>query len=362
MQAFRAEPPPWKAVLVSTAVLAVVVWLDCTLVPDLSLSPLYAIPVAITTWWGGRRWGVFMGFLASIAWVFATLDSELYREITMVYCDGVLRMAFYVAAAYVLMELKRAGLMLQATVEARTAALQSLAAELSAAEDAQRRQAAYDIHDALSQNLSLLKLRLESLHQHAAMPAAVPSDADGGWGSSLKREICAVDELIQQTRTLTFDLYPPTLDDLGMAPAIREFADQMRERDGVEVVVHEEGTHLPLPTPLAHFLFRAIKELVGNAARHGKASQAIVLLHWRDAELRAVVDDDGGGFDPAAPAAMPGASARRRGLGLVSIRQRITALGGTFQLESKVGEGTRAILEVPVGPGAAAAAPPPGSQ
>ena len=83
---------------------------------------------------------------------------------------------------------------------------------------------------------------------------------------------------------------------------------------------------------------------MGNAAKHGGAKEIVVALHWREEDVRVVVDDDGRGFD-AAGALAPD---RRHGLGLAGIRERIGALGGSLQLESRPTEGARVILQVPV--------------
>jgi signal transduction histidine kinase len=99
-----------------------------------------------------------------------------------------------------------------------------------------------------------------------------------------------------------------------------------------------------LPAPLANYLFRAIKELLHNAARHGQAEQIVASLHWDIESLRIVIDDDGRGFEPAR-VLEPGGAA---GLGLAGIRERMLALGGTLRIESTPGQGTRAALEVPL--------------
>jgi signal transduction histidine kinase len=369
----RTDLPRWKVVLLGLSLLAMVSLLDYVTGTEFSISPLYLLPAAVAAWWGGFRMGAIMSALCTIAWALADFQEGRSRTIA-IYGESVLRCGFYCVFAWALAALREAGRTLQATVDARTAALQSLAAELSAAEDAQRRQVAYDIHDAISQNLSLLKLRLEGLRGSEQENPATTSDngarrSTGGGGRGregrefhhwLEHEIRLVDDLIRQTRTLSFELYPPVLDDLGLTPALQGYADQMRGRVGAEVMVMEQGEGPPrLETSLAHFVFRAIKELVGNALRHGKAGQVIVSLHWREGGLRVVVDDDGGGFRAADAAAADPPPSARRGLGLAGIRQRIAALGGAAQIESRPGEGTRAILEIPIASPARQPASPP---
>src|SRR5258706_157364 len=84
-------------------------------------------------------------------------------------------------------------------------------------------------------------------------------------GQRLDGEIRTVDGLIQQARTLIFDLYPAMLDDLGLAPTLEWYGEEFHRRTGIEVSVSQQGASSALPTAMAHYLFRAIKELMGNA-------------------------------------------------------------------------------------------------
>jgi two-component system sensor histidine kinase DegS len=153
-----------------------------------------------------------------------------------------------------------------------------------------------------------------------------------------------VDDLIRQTREMTFDLHPSMLDHFGLIPTLQRFADDFSRRTHAEVSVNESGDRGTLPASIASYLFRALKELVNNAVKHGNAHEIILTIHWDTQHLRLVVDDDGSGFDPA-KAAEPSA---RRGLGLAGITERITSFGGKVKVESQAGSGARIILEVPI--------------
>jgi signal transduction histidine kinase len=99
-----------------------------------------------------------------------------------------------------------------------------------------------------------------------------------------------------------------------------------------------------VPTAVTNYLFRAIKELLNNAAKHARATRVLVALHFRRGRLRIVVADDGRGFD--APAAL--APERRQGLGLADMRERITSLGGQMAISTGKGQGTEVVLEIPM--------------
>jgi two-component system sensor histidine kinase DegS len=143
---------------------------------------------------------------------------------------------------------------------------------------------------------------------------------------------------------MTFDLHPSMLDHFGLIPTLQRFAQDYSKRTHAEVTVSESGDRTELPASLASYLFRAIKELVNNAVKHGNAKEIIIAIHWDPGHMRTVVDDDGSGFDPV-KATEPRA---RRGLGLAGIDERLTSFGGRLRIESQEGSGARIILEVPV--------------
>ena len=220
-------------------------------------------------------------------------------------------------------------------------AIRTLATRVSAAEDAERRRLAQDLHDSVGQDLTALRLMLE------AMAERVRNQPEG---QAQWREACAlVDRVILQTRSLTGDLYPAILDDFGLVPALLSHAAQYTQHTGIQVSVSEVDVPRTLPTALANFLYRAVKELINNAAKHGPARQVLVQLRGRDAALRVIVDDDGRGL-PAPGNADASAPKLTTGLGLAWIRERLRTMGGELMLESNPGSGARVILYVPIAP------------
>jgi two-component system sensor histidine kinase DegS len=262
----------------------------------------------------------------------------------------VIRCIFYASLIEVLVLIRSVGQQLEKSIQERTGelrleiterlraeeSLRRLAAQLSAAEDVERRKLAYDIHDALSQMLGLVKMNLETVVAETA--------TDSRQFERLSDVVKTVDDLIRQTREMTFDLHPSMLDHFGLIPTLQRFAQDFSRRTHAEVSVTETGEHADLPAELASYLFRAIKELANNAIKHGNAKEIIIAVHWEPGHLRTVVDDDGSGFDPV-KAAEPQA---RRGLGLAGIDERVTSFGGRMKAESQPGNGARIILEVPI--------------
>jgi signal transduction histidine kinase len=204
--------------------------------------------------------------------------------------------------------------------------LRSLAVQLSVAEDAERRRLARDVHDSIGQTLSALKIELARLGDHKLHPS-----------------LELVDHVIAQIRSLTFDLYPSMLDDLGLLPTLESFVEQWSQRSRVEAAVRETGERCQLPLSVTNYLFRAIKELLSNVAKHARATQVLIAIHWQPSSVRIAVNDDGVGFDPDTALAPQ----HRRGLGLADIRERVQFLGGRMLIDSTKA-GSQIVLELPI--------------
>ena len=144
----------------------------------------------------------------------------------------------------------------------------------------------------------------------------------------------------QKVRNFIFELRPMMLDDLGVTPTVRRYADAFKEQNGLEASVVVTGHERRLEPYLEVMIFRAIQELLGNAARHSQGSQVKVLVDMGEERVRVSVEDNGRGFDPEV--VEQGAS-----LGLKLIRERAEMLGGSFEMDSAVGKGARISFSVP---------------
>ncbi len=144
----------------------------------------------------------------------------------------------------------------------------------------------------------------------------------------------------QKVRNFIFELRPMMLDDLGVTPTVRRYADAFKEQNGLDASVVVTGHERRLEPYLEVMIFRAIQELLGNAARHSQGSQVKVLVDMGEERVRVSVEDNGRGFDPEV--VEQGAS-----LGLKLIRERAEMLGGSFEMDSAVGKGARISFSVP---------------
>jgi two-component system sensor histidine kinase DegS len=144
----------------------------------------------------------------------------------------------------------------------------------------------------------------------------------------------------QKVRNFIFELRPMMLDDLGLAPTVRRYGDAFKEQTGLDIAVTITGHERRLEPYLEVMVFRAIQELLGNAARHSQANLVKVILDLGEDRIRVSVDDNGKGFDPDS-------IQQGNSLGLKLIRERAEMLGGNFEIDSALGKGTRILFAVP---------------
>lgn len=214
--------------------------------------------------------------------------------------------------------------------------LAELAVRLSRQDDEQRRRLAQDIHDSVGQTLSVVKMTLMQ-----GADAAGPDAAR----ATLARAAEVLDTVIGQVRTMTFELYPALLDDLGLMPALYWLAERHGADTRLRIEITETGLRTDLPADQRRFLFRAARELLTNVAKHAGARVALLSVQWGHERVRLQVADDGLGFDRTERG---GAADSLPGLGLVALRERVRAMGGTLAVDSRPGWGSQVELVLPV--------------
>ena len=212
--------------------------------------------------------------------------------------------------------------------------LRALATELNLAEQRERKRLAAELHDYLAQLLVLAKMKLG---QGKRLADRIPACMD-----FIRESEDALTEALTYTRTLVADLSPPVLHDFGLPSALSWLGQQM-ERHQLKVAVRvAPDVHARLPTDQALLVFQSVRELLMNIAKHSGTGEATLSLDQAEGYLRIEVRDEGKGFMVASQTT--GGSAK---FGLFSIRERMRALGGTFDIESNPGKGTTATLTLP---------------
>jgi signal transduction histidine kinase len=208
-----------------------------------------------------------------------------------------------------------------------------LAAQVISAQDEERARVARELHDSTAQILTAVMLQLGAAAHESTSPALDARIAT-------LRELAS--EALEEVRSLSHTMHPRVLDDLGLAPALEWLARQTQAQETLDVQVVAAEFDPPIPAPLAAALYRVAQETLRNAARHAQASHVDVSLRrdGRSAVLEIV--DDGRGFD------VERAEARRPGMGLFSMRERVGLVNGRLTVSSAPGRGTQIVAIVPL--------------
>jgi len=210
--------------------------------------------------------------------------------------------------------------------------LRSLSSRMSLIEEHERRQIATALHDQVGQTLAVLKMKL----------AALRAQADGtGLAETLDtaRELC--EQAIGFTRTLTFELSPPVLYQLGLVAAVEWLVEKHSDLHGITVEFSNDDQPKPLSEDIRVFLFQATRELLVNTAKHSAAKHARVFMQRNGLNINIVVEDDGVGFGPKQ-------IENTDGFGLFNIRERLNSVGGGLLIESGEGRGSRVTVVAPL--------------
>jgi signal transduction histidine kinase len=225
---------------------------------------------------------------------------------------------------------------LERKVRERTAQLRSLAGELSLAEERERRSLAQDLHDDLGQVLAIVKHKLTALHGRKR-------------AAEIATELKSIEDLVDRAnksmRTLAFQLSPPVLHTLGLVPALEWLTEEMERVYGLQVRLSDDGAAKPLDEPSRTTLFRAVRELLINVAKHAGARMAQVTSLRSGKRITLAVSDNGSGFDYQE---MLRAAPGKGGLGLMGARERLEFIGGEMHVDSRPREGTTVTLIAPL--------------
>ena len=195
------------------------------------------------------------------------------------------------------------------------------------AQESERRRLARELHDETGQALTSILLGLKSLEDGGNEPAAFAELRD------------LVVTTLQDVRRLAVELRPKLLDDFGLVPALSRLTEVVHERTGIAIHFENGLGEERFPESVETALFRIAQEALTNVVKHANARSASIVLVRQPTALVLVVEDDGGGFDPALT--------RDDAVGLVGMQERTALLGGRLRVESSAAGGTTIVAEVP---------------
>ncbi|MCP4798740.1 MAG: GAF domain-containing sensor histidine kinase [bacterium] len=211
--------------------------------------------------------------------------------------------------------------------------LRSLASELSLTEERERRKLASNLHDHVSQSLSIAKIRLGMLR----------NEVDGCDTAHVSEIIDLLNQSIADIRTLTFELSPPVLYDLGLIPALQWLAEQFSKEHYFQIDITDDLVEKPVDEEIKVVIFKIARELLMNVAKHAEASHVKIDVKHNEETIELTVTDNGVGIPPKEER-----ENTKSGFGLFSIKEKLEHLGGSFVIDCGRECGTRAEIHAPL--------------
>jgi two-component system, chemotaxis family, sensor kinase Cph1 len=224
-------------------------------------------------------------------------------------------------------------------VERRAADAQvnELLRRVVSAQEIERQRISRDLHDTFGQQLTALRLNLESFKEQLSQQP------------ELQERISQTQLIARQIDSdldfLAWELRPAMLDELGLASSLEGFIADWSAQFGIAAEFHTAGlTAVRLPPEIENNLYRIAQEALNNVYKHAEAGRADVMLEYRDKSVVLIIEDDGKGFNPNEKINL------EEGLGLISMRERAALVGGTLEIESALGKGTTIFARIPIQP------------
>jgi PAS domain S-box-containing protein len=205
---------------------------------------------------------------------------------------------------------------------------------LQTVREEERKRVARELHDELGQTLAALRIDLTLLRND------LPKERE-----DLAARVRGLDDLLMDTinavRRISSDLRPRPLDDLGLIAAVQMLAESVAQRHALTIRMHAPSKEIPLPDEISSPLFRMVQESLNNVVKHAQARHVDVTIETRDDKLCIVVEDDGIGMETAQ-------AAKSESFGLIGMRERAWAMGGSIETTSSPDKGTRLTIVAPL--------------
>src|SRR5579885_2447966 len=330
-KAFLGLPVFYKVLFANSLIIFVGATGGTWLATHLNNSPV-ATPASLVTF-------ITIGWLVSVALNFVVLQiafrplTELQKVMTRVQSGEHSLRARLTGADPQADQMAQAFNMM---LEAIDDATRLRASQIINAQEQERKRIARELHDETSQVLTSLLISLAVLEESLTTPEARERIAD-------TRRLAH--QTLRAIRSLSIDLRPSALDDLGLLPALRWYVKEYQKKCSIEVEFHATGLKERLPAEMETALYRIVQECLTNTARHSNARKVDITLIGTNDAVQATISDDGEGFDYEALLKNPG---QERGLGLAGMQERALLLDGTLSIHTAPGQGTTVEVSIPL--------------
>jgi signal transduction histidine kinase len=218
--------------------------------------------------------------------------------------------------------------------------IRSLTHQLLQAQEVERQSLSCDLHDRLAQDLSAIKIGFDTFcgcHQEVSGEA--------------RQTMCTLSKrlegVISGVRNLAYELRPPGLDEAGVVDTLEAYCQEYASENKLKIALSPVGvveSELGLDTKIT--IYRVVQEALSNVKKHADAKQIVIRLVPSFPNIILRIEDDGRGFDVTSRLA---ATHHEKRLGLVGMKERVALLGGTMKIRSRVGRGTKILIELPCG-------------
>jgi signal transduction histidine kinase len=217
--------------------------------------------------------------------------------------------------------------------------LQRLSREILRVQEEERRRISRELHDEMGQALTAISLNLERLKTN-------------GKPSEVKRQIQSVQSLVEKAsdfiHLFSRRIHPSMLEDLGLFPALRSFVRDFQENTGIRINLRFSGTPGRASVEQKVALYRIVQESLTNVLKHSGTDNARVMIRVSSKAITLEVVDNGKGFESAG---ISGTREKRRGFGILGMRERARLVGARFMILSRPGKGTRVRVQLPLAEG-----------
>lgn len=330
LKAILGLPVFYKVLIANSLIIFVGATGGTWLATHLHSNPV-ATPISLITF-------ITIGWLVSVALNFVVLQiafrplTELQKVMTRVQTgEHALRARLTGADP----EADQMAQTLNMMLEAIDDATRLRASQIINAQEQERKRIARELHDETSQVLTSLLISLAVLEESLTAPEARERIAD-------TRRLAH--QTLRAIRSLSIDLRPSALDDLGLLPALRWYVKEYQKKCSIEVDFVSSGFKERLPAEMETALYRIVQEALTNSARHSQAKRVSIMLKEDGEEVEGIISDDGIGFDIEAIRRSPD---NERGLGLAGMTERAVLLDGSLDIQSHPGHGTIITVHIP---------------
>lgn len=210
----------------------------------------------------------------------------------------------------------------------------SISKFLIKAQEEERKKIARELHDEVGQTLTAIKINLEILKRKL----------DPELLSHIDESISLIDKTIEQIRSISLNLRPSLLDNLGLISALKWYVEKERKRSNLNFDYIFNFDQEKLDKDLAITIFRIVQESITNIIRHAKAKNVFLEIKEEEGRIRIIIKDDGVGFDTEN---IWKELKEGKALGILGIKERVDLFNGNLEIKSKEGEGTEIKIELP---------------